>query len=178
MSSDPKRFLRYLEEERKAAMLYRSLAITMTGDRREALLELADIEERHARHWIAKLTEAGIAIPTPPSQLHEEDAALVHQAITMNVDDVLEHLEAAESATNSLYDNEPEAPDAMVDDEASHAEAFRRMREDDGNVLPIRGAMKAQVQITWKRGTALIARVKPAQSCLVLAMAWFLIPRW
>lgn len=143
MPNDPKRFLRYLEEERKAALLYRSLATTMTGDRREALLELADIEERHARHWIAKLTEAGIDVPSAPDDLHEDDAALVHQAKTMNVDDVLEHLEAVETAANSLYDNEPDAPDSMVDDEASHAEAFRRMREDDGNVLPIRGAMKA-----------------------------------
>jgi rubrerythrin len=62
MDRDPKRFLRYLEEERQAALLYRSLAASMSGDRREALLELADIEERHARHWIATLTEAGIDI--------------------------------------------------------------------------------------------------------------------
>ena len=75
MPNDPKRFLRYLEEERKAALLYRSLATTMTGDRREALLELADIEERHARHWIAKLTEAGIEVPVGPTDLHEDDAS-------------------------------------------------------------------------------------------------------
>jgi VIT1/CCC1 family predicted Fe2+/Mn2+ transporter len=143
MDRDPKRFLRYLEEERQAALLYRSLATSMSGDRREALLELADIEERHARHWIAMLTEAGIDIPPAPTTMHADDAALVHQANTMSVDDVLEHLESAETAANSLYDNEPDAPQSMVEDEASHAEAFRRMREDSDNVLPIRGAMKA-----------------------------------
>jgi len=143
MVKDPKRFLRYLDEERKAALLYRSLATTLSGDRREALLELADIEERHSRHWIEMLTDAGIEIPDPPMHLTADDAALVHQAKTMNVDDVLEHLENAETAANSLYDNEPDAPQSMVEDEAAHAEAFRRMREDKENVLPIRGAMKA-----------------------------------
>ncbi|CAB4904050.1 MAG: hypothetical protein F2923_07500 [Actinobacteria bacterium] len=143
MVKDPKRFLRYLDEERKAAMLYRSLATTMSGDRREALLELADIEDRHSRHWIAMLTEAGIEVPKAPTSMNEDDAALVHQAKTMNVDDVLEHLESVETAANSLYDNEPDAPQSMVEDEAAHAEAFRRMREDKENVLPIRGAMKA-----------------------------------
>ncbi|MFA7323022.1 MAG: VIT1/CCC1 transporter family protein [Candidatus Nanopelagicales bacterium] len=142
MPGDPKRFLRYLEEERKAALLYKSLATSLEGDRREALLELADIEERHARYWIAKLTEAGIDIPDAPTYLHAEDEALVARANAMGVNDVLAHLEEVEVAANSLYDGEPEAPQSMVEDEASHAEAFQRMRSDQP-VLPIRGGMKA-----------------------------------
>ena len=47
-SNDPRRFLRYLEAERKASMLYRSLAEVSDGERQEALLELADIEDEHA----------------------------------------------------------------------------------------------------------------------------------
>ncbi len=54
---DPQRFLKYLEAERKASMLYRSLAEASDGERREALLELADIEDEHAAHWVAKLEE-------------------------------------------------------------------------------------------------------------------------
>ena len=52
-SNDPRRFLRYLEAERKASMLYRSLAEVSDGERQEALLELADIEDVHAAHWVA-----------------------------------------------------------------------------------------------------------------------------
>lgn len=142
MSNDPRRFLRYLEEERKASLLYRSLATSLEGERREALLELADIEDRHARHWIAKLTEAGIEVPAAPTDLHADDQALVARAHAMGVNDVLLHLEQVEEAANSLYDDEPEAPQSMVEDEASHAEAFQRMRSD-APILPIRGAMKA-----------------------------------
>jgi vacuolar iron transporter family protein len=55
VNKDPKRFLEYLKAERNASLLYRSLAETVDGDRREALLELADIEDKHAAHWIEKL---------------------------------------------------------------------------------------------------------------------------
>ena len=71
-SSDPRRFLRYLEAERKASMLYRSLAEVSDGERREALLELADIEDEHAAHWVAKLEEYGVAIPPAPAALREK----------------------------------------------------------------------------------------------------------
>ena len=60
MSTDPKRFLKYLDAERKASLLYRALAQTVDGERREALIELADIEDEHAKHWIAKCAEQGL----------------------------------------------------------------------------------------------------------------------
>ncbi len=154
MANDPKRFLHYLEEERKAAMLYRSLAASLEGERQEALFELADIEDRHARHWIAKLTEAGIAVPDPPTSMQADDAALVARANALGVDHVLAHLEQVESAATSLYDDEPEAPDSMVREEAWHMEAFQRMRTD-GPVLPIRGALRApgpDNMEPWHRG--------------------------
>jgi len=154
MANDPKRFLRYLEEERKAALLYRSLADSLEGERQEALYELADIEDRHARHWIAKLTEAGIPVPDPPTSMQADDAALVARANALGVDHVLAHLEQAESAATSLYDDEPEAPDSMVREEAWHMEAFQRMRSDEP-VLPIRGALRApgpDNMEPWHRG--------------------------
>ena len=40
-----------------------------TGERREALIELAEIEEEHAAHWIDKLTEYGVPVPPAPTEL-------------------------------------------------------------------------------------------------------------
>jgi vacuolar iron transporter family protein len=126
---DPKRFLKYLEAERKASMLYRSLAEASDGERREALLELADIEDEHAAHWVAKLEENGVPIPPAPTALDPDDAAMVARARAAGMDDVLAHLEEAEGADAGMYDDEPEAPDSMSADEREHAETFRRLRE-------------------------------------------------
>ena len=128
MSDDPKRFLRYLEAERKASLLYRSLADMSTGDRREALLELAAMEDEHAAHWVAKLEESGVAVPPAPSSLDPDDAAMVARARAAGMDDVLAHLEEAEGADAGMYDQEPAAPAKMSADEREHAEVFRRLR--------------------------------------------------
>jgi VIT1/CCC1 family predicted Fe2+/Mn2+ transporter len=127
-SRDPKRFLRYLEAERNAAMLYRALAETTDGERREALLELADIEDQHARHWEHKLTEYAVAIPPAPTSLPASDAALVARARAAGMDEVLARLEEAEGEDAGMYDEEPEALDTMPGDEREHAETFRRLR--------------------------------------------------
>ena len=82
MSNDPKRFLRYLEAERKASLLYRQLAETVTGDRAEALIELADIEDAHAEHWLEKLAEYGVDIPPAPMVLDPADQKLSAEEIT------------------------------------------------------------------------------------------------
>ncbi len=78
MSKDPKRFLNYLEAERKASLLYRALAETVTGDRADALIELADIEDAHAGHWLEKLSEYGVHIPAVPTELDPADQRLVN----------------------------------------------------------------------------------------------------
>ncbi len=127
MASDPRRFLRYLEAERSASLLYRALAQTVDGDRREALLELATIEDEHAEHWIEKLTENGIAVPPAPTSLDPSNAALVARARGAGFADVLRHLEVAESDDAGMYDAEPEAPSSMSQDEREHIEVFQRM---------------------------------------------------
>lgn len=127
--TEPRRFLKYLEAERKASMLYRSLAEVSDGERREALLELAEIEDEHAAHWIAKLEEYGVPIPPAPAELDPDDAAMVARARAAGMDDVLAHLEEAEGADAGMYDEEPEAPASMSADEREHAETFRRLRE-------------------------------------------------
>ena len=120
MSQDPKRFLGYLEAERNAVLLYRALAETTEGDRREALLELAEIEEHHAAHWVEKLQEYGIPVPAAPTDLDPNDAGLLARARAAGLDGVLQTLEA---------------PLGMSDDERSHAEALRLMREDPSKLV-------------------------------------------
>jgi vacuolar iron transporter family protein len=135
MSPDPKRFLGYLEAERNAVLLYRALAETTDGDRREALLELAEIEEHHAAHWIEKLHEYGIPVPPAPLDLDPNDAGLLARARAAGLDGVLQTLEEVEGAASGMYDEEPEAPLGMSDDERSHAEALRLMREDPSGLM-------------------------------------------
>jgi vacuolar iron transporter family protein len=127
--SDPRRFLKYLEAERKASLLYRSLAEASDGERREALLELADIEDEHAAHWVAKLEEYGVPVPPAPTGLDPDDAAMVARARATGMDEVLAQLEEAEGADAGMYDEEPDAPAKMSADEREHAETFRRLRE-------------------------------------------------
>lgn len=148
MADDPRRFLRYLEAERNASLLYRALADTVDGDRREALLELAQIEDEHAAHWVEKLTENGIAVPPPPTELDPTDAALVARARGAGFTDVLRHLEEAEGEGVDMYAHEPEAPQSMTQDELDHIETFRAMRT--GDTATARPRSKAPLE-SWHR---------------------------
>jgi VIT1/CCC1 family predicted Fe2+/Mn2+ transporter len=138
---DPRRYLRYLESERNAALLYRSLAELVDGDRRDALLELADIEDAHAEHWAGLLVENGVAVPPPPTTLDAADAALLARARGAGFADVLRHLEQNEGADAGIYDAEPDAPDSMSAEERRHLAVFQRMRaEVEDGPVPARGA--------------------------------------
>ena len=115
------RYLRYLAAERASSRMYRTLATMTDGDRREALLELAAIEDRHASHWMALLHAAGVAIPEDPGELSTDDAAVVARARQMGLDAVLSDLEQAERDASGMYDDEPDALPAMSADEREHA---------------------------------------------------------
>lgn len=136
MSKDPQRFLRYLEAERNASLLYRSLAETTDGDRRAALLELADVEDKHAAHWISKLQEYGVEIPPPPAALEQNDKALVARARSLGLVSVLDTLEQNEGADAGMYDDEPEALSSMPSDEREHAEVFRSLKGNKPEKFP------------------------------------------
>jgi VIT1/CCC1 family predicted Fe2+/Mn2+ transporter len=126
-ASDPRRFLRYLQDERNASLLYRALADAADGDRRQALLELADIEDAHADHWVAQLVQAGVEVPEAPTSLNPGDARLVARARAAGFAGVLEELERTENAAQSMYDDEPDAPASMAADERAHAAVLRAM---------------------------------------------------
>ena len=150
MSKDPRRFLKYLEAERNAALLYRSLAETTDGERREALLELADVEDKHAEHWVEKLTEYGVPIPPPPSALASDDQTLVARARSLGLVAVLDTLEQNEGADAGMYDDEPEALPTMPSDEREHAEVFRSLKGDKPEKFPHR-AMSPKSGEPWHK---------------------------
>lgn len=118
------RYLHYLANERAAAHMYRKLAEMTTGDRRDALLELATIEDRHASHWMALLHTAGVAIPPDDGRLDVDDAALVHRARQLGIEAVLGDLEQAERDGAGMYDEEPDALPGMSEDERIHAQVL------------------------------------------------------
>lgn len=118
------RYLRYLAAERTSAHMYRSLAELTDGDRREALLELAGIEERHAAHWQALLHKAGAAIPLDTGELAPDDRQVMQRAQTLGLDAVLGELEQAERDAVGMYDAEPDALPGMSDDERAHVEVL------------------------------------------------------
>ena len=150
MSNDPRRFLRYLEAERNASLLYRTLAETTDGERREALLELADVEDKHAEHWIKKLVEHGVEIPPAPTALEADDEQLVRRARSMGLVSVLDTLEQNEGADAGMYDDEPEALATMPSDEREHAEVFRTLKGDKPEKFPHR-AMSQNAGEPWHK---------------------------
>jgi len=150
VSNDPKRFLRYLSAERNASMLYRALAETTDGERREALLELADIEDRHADHWVDKLEHYGVQVPPPPAALEPDDAQLVTRARSLGLVSVLDTLEENEGADAGMYDDEPEALPTMPSDEREHAEVFRSLKGDPPEKFPHK-AMAPEAGEPWHK---------------------------
>lgn len=138
MSDDPRRFLRYLDAERNASLLYRALAESTDGGQREALLELADVEDKHAQHWVDKLTAYGVDIPPAPTVLNADDEQLVRRARSLGLVSVLDTLEQNEGADAGMYDDEPEALPTMPSDEREHADVFRALKGGEPERFPHR----------------------------------------
>tara|TARA_A100001037_G_scaffold290946_1_gene304386 strand:+ start:456 stop:1592 length:1137 start_codon:yes stop_codon:yes gene_type:complete len=138
VSDDPRRFLRYLDAERNASLLYRALAESTDGEQREALLELADVEDKHAQHWVDKLTAHGVEIPPAPTVLNADDEQLVRRARSLGLVSVLDTLEQNEGADAGMYDDEPEALPTMPSDEREHADVFRTLKGGEPERFPHR----------------------------------------
>lgn len=132
---DTKRFLDYLAAERGAGRMYRALADLTDGERRDALLELAAIEDRHAEHWIGVLRQHGMAVPPDDGVLPPDDERLLSRARQLSLDAVLPELETAERDAQTVYDAEPEAAPGMADDERTHERVLRGLRPKAGPTM-------------------------------------------
>lgn len=132
-----RRWRGHLAEERAEARVYRALAGRRTGTEREILLELAEAEDRHARHWSDLLGAA--AEPTPRVPLGSR--LLIWLAGHFGSVFVLALMQRAEE--RARYDSESDAPAAMVADEQIHAEVVRALAVRGRSQLS--GAFRAAV---------------------------------
>lgn len=131
MAGNPKRYLKYLQAEREAGRMYRALAEVATGDQREALLELAEIEDRHAQHWADQLQAAGLEVPPDDGTVSPSAQQVIDTARKNSLQAVLPELEQAELDAQGEYDDEPDALDGMADDERIHAQVLRGLQTPD-----------------------------------------------
>ena len=129
-SGHARRFRELLTAERQSAALYRGLAASTRGDRREVFLQLAAVEERHAAHWADKLKGLGEPVPEP-GRMDFHGRVLTWLARRFSVDAVLPMVERAEHADAGLYDEDPDALDGMAVDERSHARVLTGLRSAD-----------------------------------------------
>jgi vacuolar iron transporter family protein len=97
-----------LTSEQQSAALYRSLAASTEGERRQVFLQLADVEDRHAAHWAEKLAELGVPVPKPRG-VGLRGRALTWLAKRLSVEAVLPFVKRADHTDAALYDNDPEA---------------------------------------------------------------------
>jgi VIT1/CCC1 family predicted Fe2+/Mn2+ transporter len=138
-----------LAAERQSAALYRGLAASTTGERRQVFLELAEAEERHAAHWADKLTRLGQPVPkTSGAGLRGRALALL--ARLFSVDAVLPLVERAEQADAGRYDNDPDASPDMAIDERSHALVLTKLR-DEGHDEDAEGGRGIARRERWHR---------------------------
>lgn len=128
MADPTERFARYLADERAAARMYRALAELTDGTRRDALLELASIEDRHARHWSSLLEQHGAPVPPDDGVPTDADGSMLARARRLGLDAVLPELEQGERDAQGLYDEEEYAAPGMSDDERVHERVLSQMR--------------------------------------------------
>lgn len=148
--ADPRRRVaRYralLASERDSAALYRRLADASRGERRQVLLELAEVEESHAEHWAQRLRELGEPVPSASEHRPSRRTRLLGWlARRFSVSAVLPIVERAERADAGMYDDEPAAASNMPIDERAHARVLARLAPDGGGRSVGRGER-------WHRG--------------------------
>src|SRR5919108_285140 len=122
LASKSRQFREHWADEMDGAAMYRARAGRAAGEQREIFLELAKAEERHARHWAAKLVELGEPEPRPEEHRRGLKTRLVaFLARRFGPGAVLPLVERAEVADAGHYDGVPDATVAMATDERIHA---------------------------------------------------------
>jgi VIT1/CCC1 family predicted Fe2+/Mn2+ transporter len=127
------RYRRHITAEWDAAALYAGLAELSRGRRREVLSELAGIEEKHAAFWSDKIVESG---GTPPQRDEfrpsRRTESLLETARRYSTDLVLPIVEQDERDAVDGYNEEPDAPAFMLEDEAGHAQTLADLLREGG----------------------------------------------
>jgi VIT1/CCC1 family predicted Fe2+/Mn2+ transporter len=135
-------------DEQDGAALYRALAEGAEAEQREIFLALAAAEERHARHWAAKLVELGLPEPRPEEHRPSpRTRLLIWLARRFGPRAVLPIVERAEIADATHYDDVPAAKPQMAVDERIHARVLASL-----SPATVRGGIVRGER--WHRGDA------------------------
>ncbi len=114
-------------DEIAGGAMYRELAAHASDEqRRRVFLQLAAAEERHAQHWVRVLREAGIE-PKPP-RLPFRSRALIFLARRLGTEAVLPLVLRTEAAEADRYRAEPDATEAMAEQEAAAGRTIAAMQ--------------------------------------------------
>jgi VIT1/CCC1 family predicted Fe2+/Mn2+ transporter len=121
-------YRRFWTEEMEAAYRYRALADAATADQRTVFIALADVEERHAGHWAAKLTEIGETPPAPSSYAPGLGVKFdMFLARSLGIRSAVEAMERKERASSTMYDDMPDAAEGMAAEERGHGQALAKL---------------------------------------------------
>jgi VIT1/CCC1 family predicted Fe2+/Mn2+ transporter len=144
--SKARQFHEHWADEMDGAAMYRALAERAKGEQREIFLELAQAEERHARHWAGKLVELGEPEPQVGDHRRSFKTRLIAWlARRFGPHAVLPIVERAEIADAGHYDNVPDATVAMATDERIHARVLAGLTPSNAKTGILRGER-------WHRG--------------------------
>ena len=124
-----KRWRRHLAEERTEAQTYRNLAAREEGEIREFMLELADAEKRHEKHWLTLLGEH--AEPAPRPRLYSRMLA----GLAGRFGSVFTLALVQRSEQRSDYETDADATEQMVADERIHGEVVRTIATASRNKI-------------------------------------------
>ena len=140
-------------DELAGGTLFRGLAEYADEQRREAFLQLADAEERHAEHWASLLRKEGVEPREPRVPFRVK--ALCFLARHFGTEAVLPLMLRTEAAEADRYRGEAEATDTMAEQEAAAGRTIAAMqglptggriaRSEGRHRAGIGGALRASV---------------------------------
>jgi vacuolar iron transporter family protein len=124
--ADLTRFAEFWRDEVTTAALYRDLAEVADAERRRLLLDLAEVEERHAAHWAVLVRAADRDMPEPSRPWRHR--LMVAVARRLGIERVLPMIVRAEAADRDRYRRLAEAAPGMAQEEAAHGQALALAR--------------------------------------------------
>lgn len=117
------------QDEIDSVFLYRALSrIEKNPDLSRVYSNIADVEEKHARFWEAKMRESGVAIPAAKPTARSRTLAFL--AARFGPRFILPTIQTLEQSGRDSYDTQPEVQGTtIVADEHSHARLINAIRQ-------------------------------------------------